>query len=209
MSQLLTLTEFCKGSLRLFYKYRALDDWKFLVDIFLNKRLFAAGFESLNDPMEGRYYYGNGTLAQEYRDAVLNTKRQWRICSLSSCCDSSLMWTHYAKSHTGIAIGVEPLRSRSGAEIREVQYVDSLDFQEQADVDRTAKWILSRKLSHWKYESEYRVLTTQSFVPIRIKQVLLGCNVSEQDKELLMRFLKKLHPKVAVQEYESDAMPVR
>ena len=36
------------------YKYRSLDNWKFVLDIFLNKRLYAASFYDMNDPMEGR-----------------------------------------------------------------------------------------------------------------------------------------------------------
>ena len=40
-----------------FYKYRSLENWRFVLDIFLNKRFYAAPFASLNDPMEGRYYY--------------------------------------------------------------------------------------------------------------------------------------------------------
>jgi hypothetical protein len=38
------------------YKYRSIENWKFLEDIFSNRRLFAATFRSLNDPMEGLLY---------------------------------------------------------------------------------------------------------------------------------------------------------
>jgi hypothetical protein len=38
------------------YKYRSVENWKFLEDIFSNRRLFAATFRSLNDPMEGLLY---------------------------------------------------------------------------------------------------------------------------------------------------------
>ena len=53
------------------YKYRSLTDWKFLIDILMNNQLFAAGFESLNDPMEGRYYHPEGQVEQT---AMLHTE---------------------------------------------------------------------------------------------------------------------------------------
>ena len=37
------------------YKYRALEPFRFFVDILLNKRFFAARYSDLNDPMEGQY----------------------------------------------------------------------------------------------------------------------------------------------------------
>ncbi len=38
------------------YKFRSLENWKFVLDIVIHKRLHAAPFDELNDPMEGRYY---------------------------------------------------------------------------------------------------------------------------------------------------------
>ena len=42
------------------YKYRSLEDFKKLVDILINKRLYASHYKDLNDPMEGQYYYNDG-----------------------------------------------------------------------------------------------------------------------------------------------------
>jgi hypothetical protein len=33
------------------FKYRSLQDWRHVLDIFLNKRLHAAKFKEMNDPM--------------------------------------------------------------------------------------------------------------------------------------------------------------
>ncbi len=39
----------------MFYKYRGIKEFRYFVDIILNKRLFAAPYFDLNDPMEGHY----------------------------------------------------------------------------------------------------------------------------------------------------------
>ena len=50
------------GGRPMLYKYRALSNLQFALDIFVNERLHAAAFKSLNDPMEGSYSYEHGTL---------------------------------------------------------------------------------------------------------------------------------------------------
>jgi hypothetical protein len=51
-----------------------------------------------------------------------------------------------------------------------------------------AKEILSKKLDHWEYEEEVRVLTSQEYVPIKIEEVLIGCKAEPIDVERI-RFL--------------------
>src|ERR1051325_10389346 len=89
------------------YKYRSLQNWKFLLDIFLNKRLYAAMYKELNDPMEGRYSYRDDILSREFKRTVANQKQEWKICSLSINFLNTLMWSYYADGHRGIAIGIK------------------------------------------------------------------------------------------------------
>nr|MZG57998.1 DUF2971 domain-containing protein [Photobacterium lucens] len=88
----------------LLYKYRAIDDLWLSLDIILNMRVWCSRWDSLNDPLEGRYYsrFGNGF------DEKVNIRRnEWRICALSSALDNFLLWSHYASGHKGIAIELE------------------------------------------------------------------------------------------------------
>ena len=64
------LSRYLAMSQPLLYKYRSLDNWKFLLDILINKRLHAARFQDLNDPMEGRYYYEDEVISLEFRRAI-------------------------------------------------------------------------------------------------------------------------------------------
>ena len=51
------------------YKYRTLDDFQFVLDILVNKRLYAATFEEMNDPMEG-FYTADPDIPVESLDAL-------------------------------------------------------------------------------------------------------------------------------------------
>ena len=56
------------------YKYRSLANWKFVLDILVNGRLYAAPFSELNDPMEGRLYYFGDDVTKGYKRAVLGRR---------------------------------------------------------------------------------------------------------------------------------------
>jgi hypothetical protein len=45
------------------FKYRTLEPWDRFLDKLLNKRLFAASFEELNDPMEGIFTYSKNQVS--------------------------------------------------------------------------------------------------------------------------------------------------
>src|SRR3990170_4726227 len=108
----------------IFYKYRSLDNWKFVIDIIVNSRLHAAPFQSLNDPMEGRYYYFGDTVTQGFKKAIYESKMRRNICSLSQERASTLLWSYYAAGHTGVAFGVQvPNASdKHKVEVRHVRY---------------------------------------------------------------------------------------
>lgn len=73
------------GSNRTYYTYHSLQNWQFLLDIFLNKRLCAAPFASLNDPMEGQNYYVDGRVRGIVRSAIAARSEEWNICSNYPC----------------------------------------------------------------------------------------------------------------------------
>jgi len=78
---------------QILFKYRSLDNWKYLVDILLEQRLWAAPFYSLNDPMEGRYRYYGDEVRKAFRRAVHRSKEIWKICSLTTTPKNTLMWS--------------------------------------------------------------------------------------------------------------------
>ncbi|HOD12369.1 MAG TPA: DUF2971 domain-containing protein [Candidatus Omnitrophota bacterium] len=110
------------------YKYKSLSNLGHVYDILLNKRLYCASIDKLNDPFEGmfslRYLTGikrekspAGSLVRgEYESSSssdpkaekINTLvKNKRICCLSEKNDDVLLWAHYADSCAGIAIEIE------------------------------------------------------------------------------------------------------
>ncbi|MFK8053996.1 MAG: DUF2971 domain-containing protein [Woeseiaceae bacterium] len=174
------------------YKYRSLDNWKFLIDILINQRLFAAHFETLNDPMEGRFFYDEG-IPQDYRDLIIYRKQEWRICSLTRNPRNTLMWSYYGGEHKGLALEFTVPR-RKHQIIRPVNYDYGLHLQPQhtqSALDDVAVQILSQKMSNWHHEDEVRVFTQHDFIDIRLSKIILGCRVAGDDRRLIRSLVRK------------------
>jgi hypothetical protein len=180
------------------FKYRSIQNWKYLLDIFLHKRLYAAAYRELNDPMEGRYYYHSDEVSNEFRRALRNLKHEWRICSLSRNHRNTLMWSYYADGHRGIAIGIKVRdAARHAYTIREVSYdmeVDAGDPKLRKNLAQVALHILSQKQMAWQHEDEVRVFSREPFVKVDIQKVCFGCNSSRTDRELITALARMTAP---------------
>ena len=185
---------------QLLFKYRSLDNWRFLLDIVVNNRLYAAPFKDLNDPMEGRYYYGGDELTKAFRKLVRARKDDWRICSLTRDPHNTLMWSYYAGGHTGVALGLA-VQNPSVYQIRKVFYDSQIGIGPNSGRMPPAKValdILSQKQLSWEHEKEVRVFSPQPFVPIRLREIKVGVKVSPGDRELLDVLVRKTNPRVRI-----------
>jgi hypothetical protein len=182
------------------YKYRSLDNWKFIVDILLSQRLYAASFRSLNDPMEGRYHYRGDEVSRAFDRSLRQSKDYWRICSLSAKPTSTLMWSYYGGGHTGVALGVVVPATR-GQTIRRVQYDSDVylgpGHQHKPPRD-VALEIFTQKQLAWAHEDEVRVFSPKPFIAIQLRSILLGCQIADADEALLRSLVKAALPKVSV-----------
>ena len=107
------------------YKYRSLSNYKILIDILANNRLYAANFKQLNDPMEGVYFFYNDELKEEFRKNINEGKNGLGICSLSKGNDVELLWAHYANGERGICIGLSIVENGTNYTIRNINYDES------------------------------------------------------------------------------------
>lgn len=182
------------------YKYRGVANFRFLVDILLKNRLYAARYFELNDPMEGHYLYQGKRNLDEDVERMLNERKQRiRIVSLSRDPANILMWAHYAEGHRGVAIGVDPLET-SQRILRPIQYDGLHQIHSAVFSSTTAIEILSHKLVAWNYEQEERifVLDNSHFAPVRVREVVLGRSMSNQDIGFISEITRKLNPGVEV-----------
>jgi len=182
------------------FKYRSLENWKFIIDILLGQRLYAASFKSLNDPMEGRYHYRGDEVSKAFDRSLKLSKDYWRICSLTTKPTSTLMWSYYGGGHTGVALGVV-VPTRSEQKVCPVRY-DSEVFigpghQKRRPRD-VALEILSQKQQTWRHEEEVRVFSAKPFVKIQLASVLLGCQIAQADEDLLVRLVRATAPKASI-----------
>jgi hypothetical protein len=185
---------------QLLFKYRSLENWRFLLDILVNSRLYAAPFKNLNDPMEGRYYYGDGEMTKAFRRLVRARKDEWRICSLTKDPQNTLMWSYYSTGHTGVALGLTVPDSPSD-QIRDVRYDSQIGIgasSQRRPPRDVALDILSQKQLSWSHEREVRVFSPRPYVPIRLKEIRLGCKASASDRELLDTLVRKTNPRVRI-----------
>ena len=188
------------------YKYRSLEAFDNFIDIILNKRIFAAPYFDLNDPMEGLYKYSEGSINQILINQIKGQKQRIRICSLSKIFNSTLMWSHYADSHRGVAIGVDVLPNQ---DTREVIY-EGMSFIKNATKhgsDETAKNILTYKLNSWFYEEEQRVFITEGqYAKVKIREVILGAKVSQKHNGLVKKLVARIDPSIIVHKVSIDEL---
>lgn len=170
-----------QGKLVFAYKFRAASAADHIFDILLNRRLYCADWQNLNDPVEGIFAFGmradeadgrhDGRLRQTHE-----AMQRLRVCSLAGTFDCHLLWSHYAAGFNGVAIEVELPDDPS---IRPVTYrgvFGFLNLDGHVNPDVAAREVLFSKYSEWQYEEEIRILHDAEFFPLEapIRRVIVG-----------------------------------
>ena len=183
------------------YEYRSFDNWKFILDIIVNKRMHAAPFHALNDPMEGRYFYFSNAVTNGFRRALYKSKIRRNILSLSRTKTNTLLWSYYAAGHTGVAFGVrQPKTSGTRIAVAPVTYDNSVAvrWKAKSSPDEIALRILTQKQMPWEHEKEVRVFSPTNFVPVAISELVLGCLITPADEALISQVARRWHPRIRI-----------
>ncbi len=83
--------------------------------------------------------------------------RKYRVYCLSPFPDINLMWSHYAKGHTGVCLQF----SKSNpvfATAQKIIYTEKLPYYRIDGGPDEAQFMLLTKSDEWKYKSEYRII---------------------------------------------------
>ena len=178
------------------YKYRTTENFKNFVDIILNNRLYAAKYDTLNDPMEGHYLYKNGILDRTIIDLIFSQKQQYKICALSKNPDNFLLWSHYANGHRGVAFGVRIDETKYS--VKEIEYLNDLTLIENFD-NMTTKNILSKKLNFWSYEEEVRAFTENGdFINVIVEEIIIGKQMNDKEYGFIRKLVNKINPDIRI-----------
>ena len=187
------------------YKYRGLSNIEFALDIFVNQRLYAAKFETLNDPMEGIFLYRNCTLELEDLKKIRGAKSEYNILSLSETPNNMLMWSYYSEGHSGFVVGVSI--EDTNASVTPVEYVPNLKLEDIHSGMDIAKTVLTRKLDHGKHEEEHRAFIHQGkYVKVLPKELVFGLKTPTDKKELLTVIAEKFCPDISVRSIRKSEM---
>ena len=178
------------------YKYRTTDNFKNFVDILLNNRLYAAKYDTLNDPMEGHYLYNDGILDRTVLELIYSQKQQLKLCSLSKSPDVFLLWSHYANGHRGVVFGVRIDETKYP--VNEIEYLSDLTIVDRFD-NMTTRNILSKKLNFWNYEEEVRVFTENgNYIEVVVEKLIIGKQMSDQEYGFIRKLVEKINPQIEI-----------
>jgi hypothetical protein len=184
------------------YKYRTLHNFENVLDIIINQRLYAATFESMNDPMEGFYNLSENVGADDL-EALESLMGQLKICSLTPHKNHPLMWTHYADGARGVAIGVAVTEDVNSVVYDSVSY---LTADKKSNIER-AKKILTYKAGWWKYEDEARVFVeNSSYIDVVVKEVIFGEKINPDQKSLLEKIISSVNPTIKLISWDNSMM---
>lgn len=209
------------------FKFKGISNPNHALDIIVRERLFCQRYPELNDPFEGQFseIFGGGLMQPlmqplmkplmtgifprretRFKELADTDIASVRVCSLSAHADDVRMWSLYAESHRGIAIEVD--FSGFESQVHQVIYQEALPSFERGVSVSNAEQVLTRKTSHWAYETEYRVISSDEFLDIssRVKRVILGVRASKDTEELLKRIAP---PGVAIARAELDLKGAR
>lgn len=153
---------------------------------------------------------------ETYLDIQAGARASVAVMCFTKTFKNILMWSHYAAEHTGICIGYDYNcdffhgkyscnYSNNVGKIRKVEYtLERPKYILPSDlVNDTNDWF--KKSKDWRYEKEYRILLPISnsnnddshkssvllyrIDPKHIKKVILGCRMSEKNKEYIYKKL--------------------
>lgn len=166
----------------------------------MNQRLYCPEWEVLNDPHEANILVNNGSNIDYHMNpndldkyGIPVEKCITRVCSLSSTWSSNLLWSHYASSQKGIAIGVKLPQQLPKVEYVEINYDDNIPKVTPPISRKKILLALSHKSKEWKYEKEIRLVTfdaSNKYVEdVQIVEVIFGLRCTKDDVALVRKII--------------------
>lgn len=130
-------------------------------------------------------------------------RKKLGVCCFSEKRDNILMWAHYAKQHTGFCLefDIDNDFFRPITRAIKVEYdtiLPELNLMQLSNYPSRELGIkLLIKADDWEYEQEWRIVETkkgpgiQNFPEDALSGVILGCRISQENKENIFRWCRK------------------
>jgi hypothetical protein len=193
---------------------------EFAINDLENEWIKVSTLGELNDPFELKPYLRYGFKErQPYHKVFREISKKWGLLCFSNDWNEPILWSYYAKKHTGIAIGFNILQDQ----VLKVNYGSDPKRQQiklTNDKKTNEKLVLSLanvKYKKWEYENEYRLLVelkdciSKDYLPqekrdlclikfgerLKVKEIVLGCNFDhEKEKKRIINLAIKLTAKI-------------
>lgn len=191
-----------------YYKYRSLENFERFLDIVVNNQLYGAVYNTLNDPMEGKF--NKEGLNRNDTDNIYRQLKNTRICSLLTKRDDQqfpddyLMWSHYANSHYGCCIELHHTNQHNpGWKLIKVNYQNDMP-RVSGDINEQIETILSVKTKIWEDENEVRAIKiceNNKQTPnyhIKIDAVYFGERVTKEKCEFYKKIISGINDKIKI-----------
>lgn len=124
----------------------------------------------------------------------------WGIFCLSARNDDLLMWSYYANGHRGVCLGFAHRPARPFGPALPVVYSSELPQVNyfEADHEELARANFLTKALPWKHENEWRVIDRRrgrgirQFPPESLIEVIMGSEISKEDRKNIMTWVESL-----------------
>jgi hypothetical protein len=130
----------------------------------------------------------------------------WGIFCLSASNDDILMWSYYANGHRGVCLGFAHRPARPFGPAFPVVYSSEIPRVNYftADHEELARANFLTKALPWRHESEWRVIDRRrgrgirQFPPESLIEVIMGSQMSKEDRKDIMTWIETLSCKPAL-----------
>ncbi len=172
------------------YKYCRCENLSWIETILSKGLFYFCNWKNLNDPMEGYFKYHQSDHAESELEKIVNGKDSLGVCCFSLVGDDMLMWTHYASNHKGVCVEVDTdLGCSPQVSFEVIRYCSHIPLLRKRDgSNRSAKELLSTKISLWQYEHEIRAFCSgagQQWKVGALTRIILGLQIEDQARTQL------------------------
>jgi hypothetical protein len=131
------------------------------------------------------------------RAGAQETVEHMAVCSFAQSPSEVLMWSHYAKNHTGICLRFNTahhfFRASLPLEVKYSQVRPGYNAINPGPPEHLVDLLLTKAI-FWNYEKEWRLVETKDvgtrpFPPQALDGIYFGCRTSTEHKEMVRRWV--------------------
>jgi hypothetical protein len=136
-------------------------------------------------------------------------QRKGLACFMSNY-ENLPMWSSYADSHRGVCLKFDIQEDPEFfGKSKKVMYTKPYpEYNYLKNINDFENQMFFTKSSDWSYEGEVRVQKSKkgnyNFNPKSLKEIIFGCSISEQDKEILIKLMRKYYPDCVIKQAKKN-----